>query len=74
MLNIVCMTSYKVLELIGTSDNSWEDAVRNVVRDTGRTVRDMRRVEVVTLDAKIADEKVVTFRAKVKVSFKLEDE
>lgn len=68
------MTSYKVLELIGTSPNSWEDAVRNVVQDASRTIRDLRRVEVVTLDAKISDNQVVVFRAIVKVSFKLEQD
>ena len=68
------MSAYKVIELIGTSENSWEDAVRNVVSHASKSLRDIRRVEVVTMDAKISDNKVVLFRAKVKLSFKFESE
>lgn len=68
------MSAYKVIELIGTSEDSWEDAVRNVVSHASKSLRDIRRVEVVTMDAKISDNKVVLFRAKVKLSFKFESE
>jgi hypothetical protein len=68
------MSAYKVIELIGTSEDSWEDAVRNVVSHASKSLRDIRRVEVVTIDAKISDNKVVLFRAKVKLSFKFESE
>ncbi|MCY3414677.1 MAG: dodecin domain-containing protein [Candidatus Heimdallarchaeota archaeon] len=67
-------SSYKVVTVIGTSEISWEEAVKNVVKDASKTIRDIRRVEVETLDAKISDREVVMFRAKVKLSFKLQTE
>jgi len=63
---------YKVIELVGTSPDSWEDAVKNIVAKAGKTLRDLRIAEVVLLDAKIEDQKVAIFRAKVKLSFKFE--
>lgn len=63
---------YKVIELVGTSPDSWEDAVKSIVAKAAKTLRDLRIAEVVLLDAKIEDQKVAIFRAKVKLSFKFE--
>jgi dodecin len=62
---------YKVIELIGSSPTSWEDAVQNVVKTASQTLSDLRIAEVKELDVKL-DEKgtIVAFRAKVRLSFK----
>jgi flavin-binding protein dodecin len=64
---------YKVIELVGTSTNSWEDAARAAVERASQSLRDLRIAEVVELDMQIADGKVDAYRAKVKVSFKFEE-
>ena len=64
---------YKVVELVGTSDESWEKAAATAVERAGQTVRDLRIAEVVELDMIIENGKVSAYRAKVKVSFKFED-
>ena len=63
---------YKIIEMVGSSPVSWEEATKNAVKTAGLTLRDLRIAEVVTLDMKI-DEKSgeSTFRARVKVSFKI---
>lgn len=61
---------YKVVELIGTSTKSWEDAAKSAVEEAGKSLRDLRIAEVSDLDMKIEDNKVVAYRAKVKLSFK----
>jgi flavin-binding protein dodecin len=64
---------YKVVELVGTSADSWEDAARTAVETAGKTLRDLRIAEVSALDMHLADDGTVeAFRAKVKVSFKHE--
>ncbi|HOZ46820.1 MAG TPA: dodecin family protein [Candidatus Hydrogenedentes bacterium] len=63
---------YKVIELVGTSEKSWEEAAKNAVEKAGESLRDLRIAEVVDLDMKVQDNKVVAFRARVKVSFKYE--
>lgn len=63
---------YKILELIGTSEKSWEDAAKQAVETAAKTVRDLRIAEVDKLDMKVEDGKVVAYRARVTVSFKLE--
>jgi dodecin len=63
---------YKVIELVGTSTESWEKAVSATVELAAKSLRDLRGAEVVQLDATIEDGKVTTFRAKVKLSFKYE--
>jgi flavin-binding protein dodecin len=65
---------YKVIELVGTSSTSWEEAARIAVERAGAHVQDLRVAEVVELDLKIEANKVVAYRAKVKVSFKYHDE
>ncbi|MCU0572339.1 MAG: dodecin family protein [Syntrophobacteraceae bacterium] len=60
---------YKIIELVGTSDSSWEDAAKTALETAAKTLRDLRVAEVTELDVKIEDGKV-TYRAKLKVSFK----
>ena len=63
-------TVYKVVEVIGTSTQSWEDAARNAVETAGATLRDLRVAEVVKTDMIVKDGKVQTYRARVLLSFK----
>ena len=63
---------YRVIEVVGVSDNSWEDAAKNAVETASATVRDLRVAEVGKLDMKVDDGKVVAFRARVSLSFKYE--
>jgi flavin-binding protein dodecin len=63
---------YKVIELIGTSSDSWEKAAKNAVDKAGESLRDLRIAEVAELDMTIEDGKVIAYRAKVKISFKYE--
>lgn len=65
-------STYKVIELIGTSDKSWEAAAKNAVETAGKTLRDLRVAEIGKLDLKIEDGKVVAYRARVTLSFKYE--
>jgi flavin-binding protein dodecin len=64
---------YKVIELIGTSEESWEKATAAAVARAGETLRDLRIAEVSELDVTIEDGRVTTYRAKLKVSFKYEN-
>jgi dodecin len=63
-------TVYKVIELIGTSTESWEKAAAAAIKRAGKTVRELRVAEVAELDMQLKDGKVEAYRAKVKVSFK----
>jgi flavin-binding protein dodecin len=63
---------YKVIELVGTSTDSWEKAAEGAVARAAKSLRDLRIGEVSELDMQIEDGRVVTYRAKVKVSFKYE--
>jgi len=63
---------YKIIELVGTSEKSWEDAVNNIVLKASENHRDIRIAEVITLDVKIDNNKIALYRAKVKLSFKFE--
>ncbi|WP_457557055.1 dodecin family protein [Candidatus Harpocratesius sp.] len=65
---------YKVVELIGTSTISWEDAVKNIVEKAAKSLQDIRVAEVKKLDVRIDENKVVLFRAKVELSFKYKEE
>jgi hypothetical protein len=65
-------TVYRVTEVIGTSSNSWEDAVRNAVATAAGTLRDLRIAEIEKLDVKIENGKVTQFRARLALSFKYE--
>jgi hypothetical protein len=61
---------YKVVDVVGTSTKSWEDAAINAVETAARSVRDLRIAEVAKLDVKVEDGKVVAFRTRVQLSFK----
>jgi flavin-binding protein dodecin len=61
---------YKVIELVGSSPNSWEEAARNAVETASKSLRDLRIAEVAKLDMKVEDGKVAAFRARVNLSFK----
>ncbi len=63
---------YKVVELVGTSSESWEKAAAAAIERAGQSLRNMRIAEVVELDVQIKDGKIEAYRAKVKVSFKYE--
>ena len=63
---------YKVIELVGTSTESWEKAAVAAVAAAGKSLRDLRIAEVVELDMQLDNGKVAAYRAKVKVSFKYE--
>ncbi len=61
---------YKVIELVGTSTDSWEKAAAAAVEIASKTLRDLRMAEIVELDMQLQDGKVRTYRARVKLSFK----
>jgi flavin-binding protein dodecin len=63
---------YRVIDVIGTSGSSWEDAARNAVETAAKSVRDIRIAEVTKLDVKVEKGKVVAFRTRVQLSFKYE--
>ena len=66
------MSVYRVTDIIGTSSQSWEDAASAAVKVASRTIRDLRVAEVVAQDIQIADDGALTYRTKVRVSFKYE--
>jgi len=63
---------YNVIELIGTSDQSWEQATANAIHEASKTLRDLRVAEVIEQDVVIEDGSVAAFRTKVRLSFKHE--
>ena len=63
---------YKVIELVGTSEVSWEDAAKNAVETASKSLKNLRVAEVAKLDLKIEDGKVVAYRTRVTISFKYE--
>lgn len=63
---------YKVIELVGTSETSWEDAAKAAVETAAQSLKNLRIAEVNKLDMRIEDGKVVAYRARVFVSFKYE--
>jgi flavin-binding protein dodecin len=65
---------YKVIELVGSSPESWERAAASAVEAAGTHLKDLRIGEITDLDMQIADGKVVAYRAKVKVSFRYHPE
>ena len=64
---------YKIIELVGTSTESWEKAATAAIERASKSLRDLRIAEIVELDMQLNDGKVEAYRAKVKVSFKYED-
>lgn len=66
------MSVYKVIELIGTSEKSWEDAASSAVKKAQESLRGLRVAEVVEQDLDLGDGKSITYRTKLRVSFKYE--
>jgi dodecin len=64
---------YKIIEVVGTSSESWEKAAAAAVERASKTLRDLRIAEIAQLDLQIADGKVQGYRARVKLSFKFEE-
>lgn len=64
---------YKIIELVGTSPSSWEEAANNAIKKASETLRDLRIAEVSAMDMHIKDGKIEFYRTKLKVSFKFED-
>lgn len=65
---------YKVIEIIGTSESSWEDAAKRAVEEASKHLKDLRIGEVTAQDVKIEDGKVVAYRTKLSVSFRFHEE
>ena len=63
---------YKIIELVGSSPKSWEDAAKNAVDTAGKTLRNLRIAEITQMDMKVEDGKVIAYRARVQLSFKYE--
>jgi len=63
---------YKIVEVVGVSENSWEDAGKQAVRTAAKSLRDLRIAEVTKMDMKVENGKVVAFRTRVSLSFKYE--
>ena len=68
------MSVYKIVELVGTSPTSWEEAAKSVVDRANQSLRDLRIAEIVKLDMRLEDGRVVEYRARVALSFKFEGE
>lgn len=64
-------STYKIIELVGTSDKSWEDAARTAVETAGKTLEELRIAEVTRLDVTVENGKVKTYRTRLNVSFKV---
>ena len=63
---------YKIIEVVGFSETSWEDAAKVAVTAVDKSVRDMRVAEVIKMDMRLEDNRIVGYRTKLKVSFKME--
>ena len=68
------MSVYKVVEVIGTSEKSWEAAAKEAVETASKSLRDLRIAEVDQMDMKLENGKVVAYRVKVRLSFKIQDD
>jgi flavin-binding protein dodecin len=66
-------STYKIIEIVGTSKNSWEEAARNGVETASKTLTDLRIAEVVKLDMTIEGGKIAFYRARINVSFKYQE-
>ena len=63
-------STYKIIEMVGTSDTSWEEAAMNAVETAGESLRDLRVAEIMKLDLTVENGKVSSYRARINVSFK----
>lgn len=66
------MSVYKMIEVIGTSKTSWEEAARVAIETAGESLRDLRVAEITKLDVRLDDGEIVEYRARVMISFKFE--
>jgi len=66
------MVVYKIVDIVGTSNKSFSDAAKNAVVEAAKTVRNIRRAEVTKFDVKIENDKVMLYRAEMKISFEIE--
>ncbi|MCK5542427.1 MAG: dodecin domain-containing protein [Desulfobacterales bacterium] len=64
---------YKLIDLVGSSSNSWEEAAKNAVEKAGKSIRDIRIAEVLKFDIKIQDGQPLQYRTNIRLSFKFED-
>jgi len=71
-LEVKAMPVVKIIELIGSSPSSWKDAVENAVKEAAKTVKNIRGVHVKRCTAKVKDNKIVEYRADVKIAFIVE--
>lgn len=67
------MSVYKIISLVGTSEESWEDAARQAIKVADKSLRELRIAEIDKLDVRLDDGEIVEFRVRVNVSFKYED-
>jgi flavin-binding protein dodecin len=67
-------STYKIIELVGTSPNSWEEAAKNAVETAAKSLRDLRIAEITKLDISIENGKITSYRARINVSFKYLEE
>ena len=67
-------STYKVIELVGTSDSSWEEAAKTAVETAGKSLKDLRVAEVTKLDMVVTNGKVTSYRARIDISFKYHKE
>ena len=65
------MSTYKVIELVGSSSTSWEDAAKSALETAGKTLRDLRVAEVTQMDVRVEDGGRLLYRTRLKVSFKV---
>jgi len=65
------MSTYKIIEVVGSSEESWDDAAKGAIQTAGKTLRDLRVAEVTRLDLRMEDGKLL-YRARLKLSFKVE--
>jgi flavin-binding protein dodecin len=63
-------STYKIIELVGTSDSSWEEATKTAIETAGGSLKDLRIAEVTKLDVTIENGKITSYRARLNVSFK----
>ena len=66
-------STYKIIELVGTSDVSWEEAAKTAINTAGKSLRDLRVAEVTRNDVTIENGKITSFRTRLNVSFRYED-
>ncbi|MEA3458718.1 MAG: dodecin family protein [Candidatus Thermoplasmatota archaeon] len=66
------MGIYKIIDIVGTSDKSFSDAAKNAVNEASETVKKIRRAEVTKFDVKVENDKVVSYRAEMRIAFEIE--